>query len=161
MTSATHKVFTPFRMGPLNLRNRTIRSAAFEGMSPGGLAAPSLVEYHRSVAAGGIGMTTVAYAAVERGGLTFSHQLWMRPEVVPGLRTLTDAVHREGAAVSIQLGHAGYMADSAVSGKRQIAPSRVFNLFGLAMPRAMTPQDIKVLGDDFVSSVKLAKDAGV
>lgn len=89
-------LFTPVTLGPLTLRNRSIRSAAFESMCPGNVPSPQLLDYHRSVAAGGVGMTTVAYAAVTRSGLSFDRQLWMRPEIVPGLRELTDAVHAEG-----------------------------------------------------------------
>ena len=47
------KLFTPVRIGPLTLRNRTIRSAAFEGMCPGNAPSQMLLDYHRSVAAGG------------------------------------------------------------------------------------------------------------
>lgn len=92
------KLFTPVTFGPLTLRNRTIRSAAFESMCPGNAPSDMLLDYHRSVAAGGIGMTTVAYAAVTQSGLSFDRQLWMRPEIIPGLRKLTDAIHAEGAA---------------------------------------------------------------
>ena len=90
------KLFTPVTFGPLTLRNRTIRSAAFESMCPGNAPSDMLLDYHRSVAAGGIGMTTVAYAAVTQSGLSFDRQLWMRPEIIPGLRRLTDAIHAEG-----------------------------------------------------------------
>ena len=99
------KLFTPVTFGPLTLRNRTIRSAAFESMCPGNAPSQMLLDYHRSVAAGGVGMTTVAYAAVTQSGLSFDRQLWMRPEIIPGLKKLTDAVHAEGAAAAIQLGH--------------------------------------------------------
>ena len=58
------KLFTPASIGPLTLRNRTIRSAAFESMCPGNVPSQQLLDYHRSVAAGGVGMTTIAYAAV-------------------------------------------------------------------------------------------------
>lgn len=104
------KLFTPVTFGPLTLRNRTIRSAAFESMCPGNAPSDMLLDYHRSVAAGGIGMTTVAYAAVTQSGLSFDRQLWMRPEIIPGLRRLTDAIHAEGAAAGIQLGHCGNMS---------------------------------------------------
>ena len=77
------KLFTPVTFGPLTLRNRTIRSAAFESMCPGNAPSDMLLDYHRSVAAGGIGMTTVAYAAVTQSGLSFDRQLWMRPEIIP------------------------------------------------------------------------------
>ena len=65
------KLFTPASIGPLTLRNRTIRSAAFESMCPGNAPSRQLKDYHCSVAAGGVGMTTIAYAAVTQSGLSF------------------------------------------------------------------------------------------
>ena len=35
MNSSQRILFTPFRLGPVILRNRAIRAAAFEGMCPG------------------------------------------------------------------------------------------------------------------------------
>ena len=64
------RLFEPVRLGPIELRNRTARAAAFEGMCPGHRPSPALLAYHRAVAAGGVGMTTVAYAAVEQSGLS-------------------------------------------------------------------------------------------
>ena len=60
-----NKIFQEAHIGPLTLRNRTIRSAAFESMCPGHEPSQMLYDYHTSVARGGVGMTTVAYAAVE------------------------------------------------------------------------------------------------
>ena len=90
------KLFTPASIGPLTLRNRTIRSAAFESMCPGNAPSRQLKDYHCSVAAGGVGMTTIAYAAVTQSGLSFDRQLWMRPEIIPGLREITDAFIKKG-----------------------------------------------------------------
>ena len=117
------KLFTPASIGPLTLRNRTIRSAAFESMCPGNAPSRQLKDYHCSVAAGGVGMTTIAYAAVTQSGLSFDRQLWMRPEIIPGLREITDAVHKEGAAVSIQLGHCGNMSHKSICGVTPIGAS--------------------------------------
>lgn len=113
-------LFTPASIGPLTLRNRTIRSAAFESMCPGNAPSEQLLNYHRSVAAGGVGMTTVAYAAVTRSGLSFDRQLWMRKEIIPGLRKVTDAIHQEGAAASIQLGHCGNMSHKKICGETPV-----------------------------------------
>jgi 2,4-dienoyl-CoA reductase-like NADH-dependent reductase (Old Yellow Enzyme family) len=153
-------LFTPGTIGPLKLRNRTIRSAAFEGMCPEGVPSESLINYHRSVAAGGIGMTTVAYVSVANGGRTFNHQAWTRPEIIPQMKKLTDAVHREGAAASIQLGHAGNMGDRNVSGVRAISPSGRFTLFGLTLPRKMSVSDIEDMARTHGTAVKLAREAG-
>ena len=160
MTRSSSAIFTPLQLGPITLRNRTIRAAAFEGMCPLGRPSPSLLRYHHSVAAGGVGMTTVAYASVTPTGRTFSHQLIMCQEVVPALRELTDAVHREGAAASIQLGHCGNMADRQVNGCRSMSASAVFTLFGLTRPRAMTAEDMDALVQAFAESVRLAAEAG-
>lgn len=154
------KLFTPGTIGPLTIRNRTIRSAGFEGMCPGGVPSQSLINYHRSVAAGGIGMTTVAYVSVADGGRTFSHQAWMRPEIVPDMKKLTDAVHREGAAASVQLGHAGNMADRKVSGQRAVAPSARLTLFGLTIPRRMSETEIEEMARAHGRAAALARESG-
>lgn len=156
----SRKLFAPGRIGPLDLRNRVIRAAAFEGMCPGNLPSESLIDYHRSVAAGGVGMTTVAYAAVDRSGLSFPHQLLLNEAAVPGLRRLTDAVHREGAACSIQIGHCGNMAKRAVTGSRPIAPSSRVNLYGPTWPRAMNVADIRNAAKAFGQAVHTAREAG-
>lgn len=156
----TFALFEPVRIGPITLRNRTIRAAAFEGMALGHGATDALIDYHASVAAGGVGMTTVAYAAVEQSGLAFPHQLWLRPEAVSGLRRLTDAVHAHGAKASIQLGHCGNMANAAVAGGRALAPSARLNLYGPTWPRAMDEADIARVVASFGRAVTIAADAG-
>ena len=113
-------LFTPYKLGPVTLRNRTVRSAAFESMGRHFGPTEQLKEYHVSVARGGVGMTTLAYAAVCRSGLSFNKQLWLRPEIVPGLREITDAVHREGAAAAIQIGHCGNMTHWTTAGQMPI-----------------------------------------
>ncbi|MDZ7608736.1 MAG: NADH:flavin oxidoreductase [Cyclobacteriaceae bacterium] len=153
-------LFTPIKIGPLTLRNRSIRAAAFEGMSQNHGVTKQLIDYHRAVAHGGIGMTTVAYAAVQKSGLSFPHQLWLRNEIVPDLRRLTDAVHAENAAASIQLGHCGNMAKHALIGGRPIAPSAHFNFYAPSFPRAMTNSDIADTVKAFGNGVRLAQEAG-
>ena len=95
-------VLAPAKLGPVTLRNRVIKAATFEARTPDALVTDDLIEYHRLPAAGGVGMTTVAYCAVSPGGRTEGNGIWMRPEAVPGFRRLTDAIHAEGAAVSAQ-----------------------------------------------------------
>lgn len=153
-------LFTPFKLGPVRLRNRVIRSAASEGMCPGNSPSGNLLKYHRSVAAGGVAMTTVAYASVHRSGLSFTHQLWLRNEAVEQLRQLTDAVHKEGAACSVQLGHCGNMAKSSVSGVRPLAPTAHINLYGPSFPRKMDKRDIREIVNAYGNAVHLARNAG-
>lgn len=154
------KIFTPCKIGPVELRNRTIRSAAFENMCQGNRPTQALFDYHTAVARGGIGMTTVAYAAVNRSGLSFDGQLWMREEIVPELRKLTDAIHKEGAKASIQLGHCGNMTHKSTCGSIPVGASSGFNLYSPTIVRKMREDEILQLVKDFGKAVCLAREAG-
>ena len=153
-------LFTPATIGPLTLRNRTIRSAAFEGMAEHYSPSEKLYQYHTSVAAGGIGMTTLAYASVSRSGLSFESQLWMRPEIIPGLRRITDSIHSHGAAASIQLGHCGNMSHISTAGQIPIGASTGFNLYSPTIVRGMSRKEIAEVAKDFGRAVKTAREAG-
>lgn len=153
-------LFTPATIGPLTLRNRTIRSAAFEGMAEHYSPSEKLYQYHTSVAAGGIGMTTLAYASVSRSGLSFESQLWMRPEIIPGLRRITDSIHSHGAAASIQLGHCGNMTHISTAGQIPIGASTGFNLYSPTIVRGMSRKEIAKVAKDFGRAVKTAREAG-
>lgn len=154
------KLFTPASIGPLTLRNRSIRSAAFESMCPGNSPSKELFDYHVSVAAGGVGMTTVAYAAVCRSGLSFDRQLWMRPDIIPGLKQLTDAVHREGAAASIQLGHCGNMSHKKICGQTPVGASTGFNLYSPTWVRGLRKDELRPMAKCYGESVRMARQAG-
>lgn len=154
------ELFTPYRIGPLEIRNRTIRSAAFEGMCEHNSPSQELFDYHTAVARGGIGMTTVAYAAVCRSGLSFERQLWMRPEIVPELRKLTDAIHAEGAKASIQLGHCGNMSHRKICGCMPYGASRGFNLYSPTFVHKMNHREIDEVVEAYGKAVELSIEAG-
>lgn len=156
----TSPVFTPVTLGPVTLRNRVIRSAAFENMAYGNAPSQDLYDYHVAVARGGVGMTTLAYASVCRSGLSFDGQLWMREEIVPGLKRITDAVHAEGAKCAIQLGHCGNMTHRATCGCTPVGASRGFNLYSPTFVRRMSVPEIDALVEDFGRAVDLARKAG-
>ncbi|WP_406299051.1 NADH:flavin oxidoreductase [Embleya sp. NBC_00888] len=153
-------VLAPAKLGPLTLRNRIIKAATFEGVTPDALVTDDLIEYHRRPAAGGIGMTTVAYCAVAPEGRTDRHQIWMRPEAVPGLRRLTDAVHAEGAAVSAQLGHAGPVANAKSNGRPALSAGRMFNPLGMRVTRAATEADIDRITRAHADAALIAIESG-
>ena len=154
-------MFEPVRLGPLTLRNPIIKCATNEGLSREGLVTDTLISWHRRFAEGGVGLTTLAYCAVEPEGRTFGHQLWMRPQMQRGLAAFCDVMHAAGAAVGLQLGHAGWFASPAVIKQRPIGPSRQFSMVGQSVSKAMTPADFGRVRDRFAEAVVLAADAGV
>jgi len=153
--------FTPAQLGPITLRNRVIKAATFEGRTPKRLVTPDLIQFHRRFAAGGVGMTTVAYCAVTRAGTTDGHQIVLDdPEAGAGLRALTDAVHEEGAAIAAQIGHAGPVANPAGTKSRSVAPSRVFSPLGMRRTQAVTADDIARITGQYADGARVLRDAG-
>lgn len=155
-----NKIFEEAHIGPLTLRNRTIRSAAFESMCPGHLPSQMLYDYHTDVARGGVGMTTVAYAAVTESGLSFDRQLVMRKDILPGLRKLTDGIHAEGASAGIQLGHCGNMSHKEICGCIPVGACTGFNLYSPTIVRGLRREELPPLARKFGEAVNMAREAG-
>lgn len=153
-------LFTPGEIGPVKLRNRTIRSAAFEGMGKDNNPTQQLEDYHLSVARGGVGMTTLAYAGVCRSALSFDSQLWLRPEIVPSLLKITDGIHEAGAKASIQIGHCGNMTHRSTAGGTPVAASGGFNIYSPTWARSLKEDEIKDIARAFGDAVRTARDAG-
>jgi 2,4-dienoyl-CoA reductase-like NADH-dependent reductase (Old Yellow Enzyme family) len=146
-------------LGPARLRNRIIKAATFEGMSPRGQVTDALIDFHRTMAAGGVGMTTVAYCAVSPEGRGAPNEIVLRPELVPDLRRLADAVHAEGALISAQLGHAGPVGNSRVTRSKALSASTGFSPLGTRHYEMSTADIDRVIGD-FAGGAKVLADAG-
>ncbi|SDX66233.1 2,4-dienoyl-CoA reductase [Saccharopolyspora shandongensis] len=153
-------VFSPGRIGPLTLRNRTIKAATYEGLSHQGRVTRDLVDFHVRHAAGGVGMTTVAYCAVSPEGRTDRHQVLWTPESLPGLQKLTAAVHAEGAAASAQIGHAGPVANPKGNGAPALSPSRHFHKTTLSFAKEATRDDLRRIVQDHARAARMAIEAG-
>jgi len=151
--------FGPARLGPIELRNRIIKAATFEGMTPKNVPTDQLIEYHLAVANGGVGMTTVAFTAVSRDGRGARGEMVMSDDAVSGLRKLVDAVHATGTKVSVQLGHAGPVA--AATGERGLSPTPRFNPIIMKRTKAMDDDDFARVTAQFASASRSAVDAGV
>lgn len=150
----------PATLGPITLRNRVIKAATWEGMAPGALVSDQLIDYHLAVARGGVGMTTVAYLAVAPEGRTERNQIYWRPEALPGLTRLTEAIHATGAKVSAQIGHAGPVSDASSTRLYSLAPSKSFNPLGFRFNREATPEEIVRITRQHADAAKMARDVG-
>lgn len=160
MDSPRQRLFSPARLGPVALRNRFVKCATYETRSRAGQVTEELIDWHRGFARGGVAMTTLAYCAVSGDGKTFPDQIALRPEAADGLRRFTEAIHADGAAAAIQLGHAGWFADPAATGTRPLGPSAMFAPKGMTWSRALTAADLERLTGDFVRAAELAVGAG-
>lgn len=156
--------FQPFQLGPITLRNRFIKSGANEGMCVDGTPSKALLKHHRDLAAGGVALTTVAYGAVAKVGRTLENQIWIRPEIVPDLKAMADAVHAEGGRISFQITHGGSFVTQCRVAGRTLSAMSGFNpagaMAGNFFQRAMTGNDMDVVAGQFVRAAELCREAG-
>ncbi|HUW02796.1 MAG TPA: NADH:flavin oxidoreductase [Acidimicrobiales bacterium] len=152
--------FAPAQLGPITLRNRVIKAATFEGVTPDALVTRELIDYHLAPARGGVGMTTVAYLAVAPDGRTHKECIWVREEALRGLAQLADEVHEAGAAISGQIGHAGLVANPKSNGEPSIAPSKAFSAIALRRIRAASEADLARVRSAYARSAALLAQAG-
>ncbi len=151
----------PLSIRGLTLRNRFVKSATYEGLTPGGRVTDQLVDFHARIASNQIALTTIAYGAVAPQGRTFGDQLLLDEDSVAGLARVADAVHVEGGALSLQLAHCGGFSKL----QKPIGPSRCLNLYGLASGfpwvKPANEREIASTIEAYRVAARRAKTAGV
>jgi 2,4-dienoyl-CoA reductase-like NADH-dependent reductase (Old Yellow Enzyme family) len=152
--------FAPATLGPLSLKNRFIKAATFEGVTPDGLVTQELIDFHLRPVRGGVAMTTLAYLAVAPEGRTDDGCMWLRPAALPGLKKFVDTIHAEGALVAGQIGHAGPVANAKKNGVPSLAPGKLFSPLSGKFSKAITPTDIERVTDDYANGARLMVEAG-
>jgi 2,4-dienoyl-CoA reductase-like NADH-dependent reductase (Old Yellow Enzyme family) len=159
-SSATPSAFAPAALGPLRLRNRIIKAATFEGVMPRGAVSQELIDFHVAVARGGAALTTVAYCAVSKGGRVSRDTMVFTEDLIPDLQRLTAAVHAQGGAVSAQLGHAGYVAQSQSKHHPSLGPSTRFSLPAMGKVQGATREQLDEVVTQFEAATRVAVEAG-
>ncbi|MDA3896707.1 MAG: NADH:flavin oxidoreductase [Desulfobacteraceae bacterium] len=156
-----NKLFETTEINEMKLANRFVRSATWEGMAADdGSVTPKLTQTMVDLAEGGVGMIISGHAFVSPEGQAGPWQLGIyKDELVDGLKTMTDAVHKAGGKIVAQLAHAGHFAPGALTKQ----PPHVVSTFeGLAKsPRhELTKEDIQKLVSAFADAASRAKSAG-
>jgi 2,4-dienoyl-CoA reductase-like NADH-dependent reductase (Old Yellow Enzyme family) len=157
--------FTELQVGPVTLPNRFIRAGANEMMTVGCAPSASLLRLHERLAAGGTGMTTLAYVAVTPDGRTFEEQGVISVETLADYRAIADAVHAKGAKISAQITHAGsFVQHKTLSTRRAMSADGGVDKVGLTVGRLFQHQMDRANMDqvigEFVTAAKLCRDAG-
>ncbi|MGY2700692.1 oxidoreductase [Nocardioides sp. HB32] len=153
-------VFAPATLGPVRLRNRTVKAATFEGRTPEGRVTDELIEYHASVTRGGVGLTTVAYLAIAPEGRTHREQIVVGEHSLAGLQRLTDAIHATGAAIAGQVGHAGPVANGRSNGVKALSASRMPSPLSMQMIGSASEADLTRITRAYVSAARTLVRAG-
>lgn len=160
----TSPAFSPLQIGPLTLRNRFIKAAANENMSRDGIPTAAMFKHHGDLAAGGIGLSTMAYVAVSKLGRTLPDQIWSHPAAMPSLHKITADVHAKGGKISAQITHGGAFVTSIKLDQRPFTSSGGLNKAGMLagnwLSRDMTRADMDLVKHEFVACAQAMRDAG-
>lgn len=155
-------LFDKIQIGSINLNNRLVRSATWEGMCDSeGNVTSKLIDYYRQLARGGVGLIISGYSYVREDGKQLPGKMGIcNTGHLPGLKQLTEAVHRQGGTIFCQLVHAGGQTSSKVIGSQPLVPSATGFAGYLDTPREMTLEDIREIVTAFSDAAKRAKQAG-
>lgn len=161
MTTRTKKLFEPVQIGSLELKNRLVRSATAERLAtePVGRATPALAALYDGLARGGAGLIITGHAYVTAEGKAHPEMLSAHcDQMIPDLRTLTNAAHAAGGRIAMQINHGGRQCDKSCTPMTK-APSPVPTLSG-DTPHEMTGAEIVATVDAFAQAARRAQAAG-
>ncbi|RZV49440.1 MAG: NADH:flavin oxidoreductase, partial [Pseudomonadales bacterium] len=168
MSEHLDRAFSPASLGQLPLKNRIIKAATYEGKTPDGVPGEVLKEFHKSIVAGGVAMTTIGYCTTEADGRINDQMMWLHEGVRPQLTSMIDELKTlsPGVKVSGQLAHCGNFSKNRKMQrlKRPLGPSRAFNMLGapsgLPFAGAMTLADIDHFVQTYVDSARFMQSVG-
>lgn len=155
-------LFEAGAIGSLELKNRMMRSATWEGMcDPDGRPTPKLTRCYQDLAKGGIGLIITGYTYVRPEGKQLPGKMGLYDTgFETAYRQLTRAVHQDGGRIAIQLVHAGGQADPKAAGRQAVAPSAVKAGGFPHLPMEMSGLEIEAVSDAFGQAAKRAMDWG-
>ena len=155
-------LFKPFRIKDLVIPNRITMPAMGNNLSDvDGCLTPRVLAYYLTRARGGVGMIITEAMPVNVTGRHRAKCLCLlESSQEAGLRQLTDAIHKAGSTIAIQLNHAGRLVDPKVSGGRVVCASAVPARPGATVPEAMTVDEIRETIADFARVAKKATALG-
>lgn len=136
-------------------------SAMDLGFTTDGAINDQIINFYRERAKGGVGLIVVGGCYPEMNGKVWKSIIGLdKDEFIPGLKRLTDVIHRYDVRVAAQLLHAGRSASSFFTKMQPIAPSAVVYRSIKQEPHALTIPEIKTVIDNYVNATLRAKKAG-
>jgi len=150
------KLFKPARIGSLEVKNRIVLSPMITlYKTEEGAVSDRLIDYYAERAKGGAGLIVTEASYPRAGG--YPGRIYLSDDkFIPGLRRLTDAVHREGAKIICEINPHRGRADE----HDPASASPVPHPFTGVVARQVSIADIKSFVESFGEGVRRAKEAG-
>ena len=156
------RLFTPIRIGSLQVRNRICMPALHLQYAEDRQCSERMVEFYRARAASGCGLIIVGGIGIDFVGSGILMPTIESDDYIAGFTKLADACHEEGAAIMLQLFHAGRYSFSKLIGDQQaVAPSAVVSRYTREEPRALLHDEIVEIEQRFAAAAERAQRAGM
>ena len=156
-------LFTPKKIGNVELPNRFVHSATYESMAQkNGTVTDELIQRYRKIAEGGVGLIIPGYLYVHPKGKCAKYQTGIyNDDMIEGLKEIADTVHLGGSKIVFQLAHSGRQTFKENIGQTPLAPSKgPMDPIYMAKPREMTEEEIEEAVKAFGLAAKRAHAAG-
>ena len=164
------KIFEPTDIGQMRLKNRIVMPPMGTNYAEaGGAVSQRMLDYYEARARGGVGLIIVEGSApgvrcntYPKGSPSYQGSLG-DDKFIPGWRKLTDAAHKHGARIAIQIMHAtleNWDGKVVQVGPSSVTvPARVMGVLA-GPPHELTVDEIAERVEWFASAARRAKEAG-
>jgi 2,4-dienoyl-CoA reductase-like NADH-dependent reductase (Old Yellow Enzyme family) len=156
-------LFKPAQLANLQVKNRFVRSATYEVMATEtGEVTDGILKTYRNLAIGDVGLIISGMLSVHPLGRGYKYQLGIHDDkMIPGLRSVVEAVHEEGGKIVFQLHHAGRQTKKEVVGQTPVSPSdKGRDPVNFVKPKRMAEEQIREVIQAFGKAASRAVEAG-
>jgi len=163
-------LFTPYKLGDLDLSNRMVMApmTRCRAREDGNVPSPLSATYYTQRASAGLIITEGSQVSPQGAGFVRTPGIYSDRQV-EGWKEVTDAVHRAGGKIFLQLWHVGRMSHpDFLDGKLPVAPSALpvegeihtpLGKKSIPVPRALGEEEIAAIVTQFRKGAENAKAA--
>jgi len=155
------KLFEQTKINQMELKNRFVRSATWEGLAdPDGSCNKKVTDLYIELAQGQVGLIISSHIYINQKGKAGIGQLGIySDQLIDGYIEMVNKIHQEGSKIIMQITHGGNQSRVKLIKKRPLGPSSV-EIKNDGISKAMTKKDIFQTIKDFKHAALRAKKAG-
>ncbi len=156
------KLFSPFKIGSMDIKNRIVMPAMETHLcDEEGFVTDEIISYYCERIIGGVGYVTVENTAIDPAGRLNDGMLCIHEDkFTPGFKKLCDEVHKFDGKIVVQLSHGGREALKYYTGLESVGPSALPSPLTKQTPRELSVDEIQDLVSKFADGAKRIHEAG-
>ena len=154
-------LFSPIRLGNVEVPNRICFSAHTTNFAIKGLIHERHIAYYEERAKGGCGLIILGELSLHPTDRSYEQMIEAYDKkVVQGYRELTSAVHKHQTKIFAQLNHGGFQCDGCISRQPVLGPSPISDIEFGEVAKVMEPEDIAEIIESFAKAATYVKEGG-